>query len=1022
MLYSNYKKRFFVFLSCILVTIGCLSQIARLPIKAERVISFTTDEGSYMSVDVSPDGKTLLFDLLGDLYTMPVTGGRATQITEGIALNARPCWSPSGEKISYMSDNSGDFLLNILDRNSNTNLVLGHARSAYKIQATSVWLSNDGIAVDSFIYNLSGGRFPFPKSMGMLIRSSPNGNLLYFLKGLSILKYDRIAGTSMIVSPQIVPPSTGIRFPWFITVSNDLNWCAYIGELNKRRTLVIQHLQDSSRRIIGTADMSAVKSFSFSPDCKNLFISYGGKIHRINVEDGSDTVVPFAANVRVGMGKLNYNQFPITDELIKVRYTRSGNLSPDNKQIVFTALNKIYVKDLPDGKPRILVQQDVFQFQPVYSTDGKWIAYVSWNDSVGGYVWRVPATGGKPEQLTSTSGYYVDPTWSPDGKQLAFIKYSSTIIDETSRGTGYLQLISIEKRITRVIDTVPLANKIMFSQSGGEIIYRSLKSKEKPDVLVSMDLNDRIRKVLATGSDRDWNNYPGEISQSPDGKFIVYSLGEDLYLIPDNGIASPAIFTVQNSYTPISVIRFASGTDHYWDNDGAFLNWTYGNKFYRIKAEKIIESATKVFQQKSTSDTSFQKYLDISVAADQVIQLNVEVPRYSGKGSTVLDNVRIITMQGNKIIGKGRIVIKNNHLVAVGPQTAIQTPAGAHVMDLSGCTIMPGFIDMHFHASKLDIYPQPSFADFKINLAFGITTLRDPSSDYRSFGHSELLETGIALGPRLYSSGLAVVKTWFNGTRCNSLNDAKNIADKRKESGGTFIKQYKQPTRLQRQWLLQACCEAKLNMTNEGDDDPLVQIGMIKDGSTGIEHSPVWGPVYNDVISLFANSGTIHTPTLQTRDQATEYFLSRYWQQRNEKLERFNPSILSNSKNTGSVNFLFPAGIYAAIVKKGGKVAMGSHSEVQGISVHNEIWALQMGGLTNMQALQAATIIGAEGLGVQKDLGSIEVGKIADLIILNKNPLDDIHNTREIRYVMKNGVLYDGDTLEQIWPIIKKNK
>lgn len=270
------------------------------------------------------------------------------------------------------------------------------------------------------------------------------------------------------------------------------------------------------------------------------------------------------------------------------------------------------------------------------------------------------------------------------------------------------------------------------------------------------------------------------------------------------------------------------------------------------------------------------------------------------------------------------------------------------------------------------------------------------------------------------------------------------VLQKRTELGAIVVKNYLSPIpRLQRQWLAKACKDAQLNMTNEGYSFPIWQWTMLKDGCTGVEHNPEWGDVYKDVITLYAKSGTWFTPTLQVTGQGfvshmtKEYFKYKYWHNPDEKLRRFTisdpmgrPLIMGGEsyetiEHAESQDSLYPSLLASSLIDArirhaGGKVTLGCHGNAQGIGAHNELWALQLGGLTNMEALQAATIMGAEALGVQKDLGSLEVGKIADLIILNKNPLDDIHNSREIGFVMKDGILYDGDTLDEIWPEQKK--
>ncbi len=684
------------------------------------------------------------------------------------------------------------------------------------------------------------------------------------------------------------------------------------------------------------------------------------------------------------------------------------------------------------SKPRMLCEQGINQFQPKYSPDGKWIAYVTWCDSTGGALWKIPASGGKPKQLSVASGRYELPTWSPDGQLIAAISTRSFDLGgRDNPGAGQLVLLPVSGGPMRVIDeNVWFWNQLQFTADGGRIIYKPEAGRPLIDgkyraMLVSRDLAGGNEQIVAAGAGLS-EDYILMRSISPDRRFLVYSMNEDLYLVPLVGQAAP--FTIYDKHHRALAIRFASGVDPNWEQGGKVLSWSYGNKFFSIDPEKIAETAILRKPAQHGSSLPDSDVVSCKVRPDHAIPLAFKVPDFYAHGTIALTNARIITMHGDQVIDHGTILIKDGKFTTVGTTVAVPIPKGIKVLDLAGATVIPGLIDLHLHMhNPPDIFPQQSWM-FLVNLAYGVTTARDPQETLDSFGYTELLESGGMTGPRYYSVGRSTQPLY--GQRINNLEDAESIINKRKMFGATVIKQYMSPTRLQRQWILMACEKADLNMTNEGYYDPILQLAMIKDGSTGIEHNPIWGSIFNDVLTFKAMSGTYHTPVLQAAygvEAGNSYFDYKYWRQPELKLLRFAPKIeldyLKNPvlpKDTIHPEFLIPARIDLALYKRGVHLVLGSHGDMEGVCVPSEIWAMQMGGLTNMQALQAATIEGARGLGVQKDLGSIEKGKIADLVILNKNPLDDIHNTKEIRYVMKDGVLYDTNTQDEIWPVKKK--
>jgi imidazolonepropionase-like amidohydrolase len=402
-------------------------------------------------------------------------------------------------------------------------------------------------------------------------------------------------------------------------------------------------------------------------------------------------------------------------------------------------------------------------------------------------------------------------------------------------------------------------------------------------------------------------------------------------------------------------------------------------------------------------------------------------------GKIALTNARIITMEDDVVIEGGNIIIEGNKIVAIGQMIPI--PGDAKIYDLQGKTIMPGMVDAHAHigAFRYGLTPQ-QYWPFMANLAFGVTTAHDPSANTETvFTLSELQKTGSLVGPRLYSTGIILYGADGDFKAViDNLDDARSSIRRTKAFGAKSVKSYNQPRREQRQQVLKAAREEGINVVPEGGSNFFHNITMVIDGHTGVEHNIPVAPVYKDILEVWGKSGTGYTPTLIVNYGGLNgeyYYYERDNVWDNERLQKFTPRSILDSRSRHRTKI--PQGEYqnghilvSQTAKKltdaGVKVNMGAHGQLQGLGAHWETWMLAAGGMTNMEALEAATINAADYIGAGDDIGSVKVGKLADLVILTENPLENIENTQTVEMVMINGRLYDADSMNEIGNRSKK--
>jgi Tol biopolymer transport system component len=1043
------------------------SDNAGLPLVTTRTIRFTTDEGTWISLDVSPDGKTIVFDLVGDLYTLPIAGGRATRITEGPSFDAQPRYSPDGKTIAFTSDRSGTDNLWLINSDGQNPRAL--TQNEHSLFISPAW-TPDGNAVivsktstdqgvyDLYLYHLLGGagrKLTSGEFLDRYVGATFGKDARYVYASVGRHGHGMAPGRYQIVAYNLetgqMSRKTNARGGAVRPVlSPDGRYLVYATRLATETALKLRDLGTGDERLfapsvqydmqhLGRLSRDLMPGAAFTPDSSALVIAHHGKIWRIEVPSGKASVIPFTAEIEQRLGPLARFNYSLGDPTLTVRQIRSARPSPDGKRLAFTALDRLWVMDLPDGAPRRLTAANIGEHSPVWSPDGRYIAYVTWDDIEGGDIYRVKVEGAHAaERLTRSSAFYHKLNYTPDGTRLFAVREPRRLRIETLRDAYVLE--SDESELISLSATGGPDTKVGSIAIGGKDgdplwFYGTPHFATDSDRLYIRDNKDGLVSMRFDGSDRrsvlkvtQWEYFrtaqepADDIVLSPTGNHAIALLNDQLYLItlPSNSPPGQtiSISNLLNSPVPIRQVTHVGADFIGWRPDGRGFYYSLGRSFFTYdlaQAESLIrrESATvsDVFDRADTLATTR-------------VDVTITLPRDRGEGVVALRGARIITMRGDDIIERGVVIVRNDRIEAVGRLDQIRIPAGARVIDVTGKTILPGLLDIHDHINPRRHIHRTQVWEYLATLAYGVTTSRDPqtgTSDILTY--ADLVETGMLLGPRRLSTGPGIMPK----LGITSLEEARNVLRRYSEFYSTqTIKQYLIGSRRLRQWHIIAARELGLTSTAESGGDFRMNLTLVLDGYPAIEHEFEMFPMYRDVVELLARSGTIDTVTFigNPHVSAEHYYYTHEDVYGNEKLQHFTPDELltrnalrrSSWYHESQFEYRQIAAQCAKILAAGGRLGSGAHGNLNGLGTHWNLWALASGGMPLIEVLRSATIYNAEAIGLAKELGSLEPGKAADLIVLNKNPLEDIRHTTTVLYVMKSGRLYEAQTLTEIWP------
>lgn len=1024
------------------------------------LVSFETNQGTFISVDVSPDGETLVFDLLGDLYLLDAHGGEAIALTRGPAWDRAPIFSQVGHRVFFVSDREGYenlWQINLTDRTlEQITHFTHHARGLPNRTPDGdvifgVGFGERGLetvlnAIDPAdgsarqVAAPSGAWFDydtFRQNRARQIRYSgvqqPNGSI-YFAEGRfnplgrpEVRLYRHDPGAEEVTA---LTAEGAAHSDYLPQISHTGRMLAFFRQHPDRTTQIwLRDLDDDSERMLVelgetddasiTASQETRPNYAFTPDDRFLVLSHDGGLVRVDIETGTIADIPFQVTVALEVARRAEpppQRLDVTT--IRPNTIRWPDFAPGSDELIYAAMGYLWLENLAGGQTRKLTGDRELVYMPALSPDGSKIAYVAFEQRESGYgegslkLFDLES-GHSVDLLIETDAHFLIPRWSQDGARIAAIREVRTAEGLVAH-YGWTDIL--EPRFN-IVDEAPSSQTYLaatvfsrfvgFDEDGRRLLFSDRVSQDETR-LVAVHLDDGLQTVLATGLDGVWGIVP-----SPDlSRLAFVRSDETVWILPLGESDQPVRFTADDS----AARRISPIAGYYpdWISNHE-LSFGYGRTVYRYSID----------EQRLTS-----------------VQPGASVGREMNSSPIAFRGARIVTMvaagQGPQIIESGTIMMEDGRISAIGPKAEIPIPAAAVSIDVTGRTIIPGLIESHYHRiggsggiAGLSAFKLPNqyFVD-ESALGYGVTTAWEPGGVPNDAAPSvtDLQAAGRIAGPRwsyAASGGVGYPVEYLN-----SFAAAQAAVQRHKALGVTVLKEYLTPTRQQQHWLAEAARAENLGIIAHIDNFDGMMTRII-DGYSGGEHAYIPAPFYRDVAELMRQTGFVWTPNIDISvgiigaTRTLGYFWNEVLRDDPEagrKLEslatgsRFLPERLQLREfevplETHRISWVARQAAEAA--KHGIRVAMSAHG-MPGARLHSEMWYLWRGGADALDVLRAATMVNAEKLGLQNEVGSLEAGKIADFLILEDNPLDDVLDTLSIEYTIQGGVIYDADNAERI--------